>query len=91
MIGLLGEASSVSRFVRAAAFVNSELPAKDEEEGVFRAFHILNNFDIPIGLVKQQEKTMSLSEYTVWTSTVDTKNSVYYYRTYKTNRSKKLI
>lgn len=90
MLGLPGDASSVSRFVRAAAFVNAALPSKDEEEGVFRAFHILNNFDIPIGLVKQKEQNTTLSEYTVWTSAVDTKNSIYYFKTYQNQSVKKV-
>lgn len=90
MLGLPGDASSVSRFIRATAFVNAAQPSKDEEEGVFRAFHILNNFDIPVGLVKQKEKDVTLSEYTVWTSVVDTKNAVYYFKTYKNPAVKKV-
>lgn len=90
MIGLPGDTSSVSRFVRATAFVNTSLPAKDEDEAIFRAFHILNNFDIPIGLVKQKEKTSAISEFTVWTSAVDTKNSIYYFKTYENQSVKKV-
>jgi choloylglycine hydrolase len=90
MIGLPGDYSSVSRFVRACAFVNAAQPCEDEEEGVFRAFHILNNFDIPIGIVKQKEKSGTFSEYTVWTSAADTKNAVYYYKTYKNQSIKKV-
>ena len=89
MLGLPGDASSVSRFIRASAFVNAALPSKDEEEGIFRAFHILNNFDIPIGLVMQKEETTTLAEFTTWTSSVDTKNSVYYYKTYHNQSAKK--
>lgn len=90
MIGLPGDTSSVSRFVRACAFVNTAQPCKDEEEGIFRAFHILNNFDIPIGLVKQKHNDTAIAEYTVWTSAVDTKNSVYYFRTYENQSMKKV-
>lgn len=90
MVGLPGDTSSVSRFVRACAFVNAADPCKDEEEGIFRAFHILNNFDIPIGLVVQKEKTGSLAEYTVWTAAADTKNGAYYFKTYKNQSIKKV-
>ncbi|MHA7944020.1 linear amide C-N hydrolase [Formosa sp. 3Alg 14/1] len=90
MVGLPGDFTSASRFVRASAFVNAAEPCKDEEEGVFRAFHILNNFDIPIGIVKQKEKNTSMSEYTVWTSAADTKNGAYYYKTFKNPTVKKL-
>lgn len=83
MLGLPGDFTSTSRFVRATAFVNTALPCVDEEEGVFRAFHILNAFDIPIGVVEQQEKSVTLAEYTVWTSVADTRSSIYYFKTYK--------
>lgn len=93
MLGLPGDASSVSRFVRAAAFVNAALPCKDEEEGIFRAFHILNNFDIPVGLVLQKEANnptaKPTAEFTTWTSSVDTRNSIYYYKTYHNPSVKK--
>ena len=90
MLGLPGDFTSTSRFVRAAAFVNAAEPCTDEEEGVFRAFHILNNFDIPIGIVKQKEKGGALSEYTVWTAAADTKNGAYYYKTYENQSIKKV-
>ncbi|MDW5289620.1 choloylglycine hydrolase family protein [Formosa sp. PL04] len=90
MLGLPGDCTSVSRFVRATAFVNAAEPCKDEEEGIFRAFHILNNFDIPIGIVKQKEKTGSLSEYTVWTAAADVQNGAYYYKTYNNPSIKKV-
>ncbi len=83
MIGLPGDYTSPSRFVRATAFANTTLPSKDEEEGIFRAFHILNAFDIPKGVIKEKAESTVLTDYTVWTSAVDTKNKMYYYKTYK--------
>ena len=82
MHGLPGDFSSPSRFVRATAFSNNALPSKDVNEGVFRAFHILNNFDIPKGAIRESE-SKTLMDYTVWTSVTDTTNAVYYYKTYK--------
>ncbi len=90
MIGLPGDFTSSSRFIRATAAVNTSLPSKDEEEGIFRAFHILNTFDIPKGLVRQKEENGVFTDYTIWTSAVDTKNLVYYYKTYKNQAIKKL-
>lgn len=49
MLGLPGDFTSPSRFVRAAFY---ETTAPDSETGfdaIVQAFHILNNFDIPIG------------------------------------------
>ena len=90
MRGLPGDYTSSSRFVRAAAFANTTLPSKDEEEGVFRAFHILNAFDIPKGVIREQAESQGFTDYTVWTSAVDTKNKIYYYKTYKNQSVRKL-
>lgn len=81
MFGLPGDHSSPSRFVRAAAFANTSLPAKNASEAVFNAFHILNTFDIPIGSIRERGDD-PLTDYTVWTSAADTKNAIYYYKTY---------
>ena len=82
MFGLPGDFSSPSRFVRATAFANNSLPSADAEEGVFRAFHIMNNFDIPKGAIREPD-SKTLVDYTIWTSVSDTKNAVYFYKTFK--------
>lgn len=84
MVGLPGDMSSPSRFVRAAAFVNASLDSANEAEAIFRAFHILNNFDIPIGAIRENNSEDALMGYTVWTSAVDTSNAIYYYKTFLT-------
>ena len=81
MFGLPGDHSSPSRFVRAVAFANTSLPAAKASDAIFKAFHILNAFDIPKGSVRESQDG-SLNDYTIWTSAVDTKNAVYYYKTY---------
>lgn len=90
MLGLPGDFTSPSRFVRATAFINTALPSKDAEEGVFRAFHILNAFDIPKGAVRQETNEQVFTDYTVWTSAADTKNGAYYYKTYKNQAIQKV-
>jgi choloylglycine hydrolase len=90
MLGLPGDYTSPSRFVRAAAFANTALPSANEEEGIFRAFHTLNAFDISKGAIKDNATKDAHTDYTVWTSAVDTKNKVYYYKTYKNQSIKKL-
>jgi len=42
MLGLPGDFTPPSRFVRAVAFSTSVLPSKTGEEAVLQAFHILN-------------------------------------------------
>ncbi|PSV02119.1 choloylglycine hydrolase [Photobacterium leiognathi subsp. mandapamensis] len=90
MVGLPGDYTSPSRFVRAATFVNSSLPSKNADEAVFRAFHILNAFDIPKGFIVENTKDGALHDYTVWTSVSDTKNKDYYFKTYLTPQKMKL-
>lgn len=90
MLGLPGDYTSPSRFVRAAAFANTMLPSKNAEEGIFRAFHTLNAFDIPKGVIREKANGTTLTDYTVWTSAVDTKNKIYYYKTYKNQSVKQL-
>jgi choloylglycine hydrolase len=80
MHGLPGDFTPPSRFVRAVAFTQSELPATTADEAVLNAFHILNQFDIPRGSVR--DKTDNGLELTQWTAVSDTKNLRWYFRTY---------
>jgi choloylglycine hydrolase len=82
LFGLPGDSSSPSRFVRATAFTNSILPPKTADEAVFSAFHILNNFDIAKGSIRNVIHGNIFTDYTVWTSVADTENRVYYSKTY---------
>ena len=90
MLGMPGDYTSPSRFVRAAAFANTALPSANEEEGIFRALHTLNAFDIPKGAIRDSATKDAHTDYTVWTSAVDTRNKMYYYKTYKNQAVKKL-
>jgi choloylglycine hydrolase len=90
LYGLPGDHSSTSRFVRAAAFTNSALPPKTADDAIFSAFHILNSFDIPRGSVREIVAGNVFTEYTVWTSAADTKNRVYYYKTYVAQKVEKI-
>ena len=48
--GLPGDMTPPSRFVRAAFFQSTAPRLADEDATVMQAFHLLNNFDIPVGL-----------------------------------------
>ncbi len=82
MLGLPGDMTSPTRFVRAVAFANTSLPSKTVDEAIFKAFHILNVFDIPKGAIREANPDVPLTDYTLWTSAADTLNKVYYYKTY---------
>lgn len=88
MLGLPGDFTPPSRFVRAAFFRNTAPQSKNGHNTVLQAFHILNNFDVPIAIENPDEK--SLPSATQWTSAIDlTARRVYYKTAY--NNSIRLI
>jgi choloylglycine hydrolase len=86
MLGLPGDFTPPSRFIRAVAFSKSALPVTSAHEGILQAFHILNQFDIPKGAARGMEHGEEVADYTLWTSASDLKNLRYYYRTYDNSR-----
>ncbi len=89
MLGLPGDFTPPSRFVRAVAFSQSVLPSKTGHDAILEAFHILNNFDIPKGAARDHEKDEHgniLADYTLWTSASDLKAKQFYFRTYANSR-----
>lgn len=83
MRGLPGDFTPPSRFVRAVAFSYSALSPATSLDGVLTAFHLLNNFDIPKGSVRDEQDGNQVSEYTEWTSAADVTNRRYYVRTFQ--------
>jgi len=85
MLGLPGDFTPPSRFVRAAAFSQSVLPTNTGYDAVIQAFHILNNFDIPKGAARDEKRDKHgniVADYTTWTSANDLKAKRFYFRTY---------
>ena len=82
MLGMPGDFSPPSRFVRAAVFSAAAIPAETVEKGVQQVFHILNNFDIPVGIVQEQAGGLVHTDYTMLTIARDPKNLRYYYKSY---------
>jgi choloylglycine hydrolase len=82
MLGLPGDFTPPSRFVRAVAFSQTALPVEKARDGVLQAFHILNQFDIPKGAARGIEHGNEVADYTQWTSAADLKNLRYYFRTF---------
>ena len=72
--GLPGDFTPPSRFVRAVAFSQSAIPSATAAQAVLQAFHILNNFDIPYGAVREVHDGQMHAESTTWTSASDLKN-----------------
>lgn len=86
MLGLPGDFTPPSRFVRAVAFSQTALPVETAEQGVLQAFHILNQFDIPKGAAMGIEHGVEVADYTLWTSAVDLKNLRHYFRTFENSQ-----
>lgn len=82
LLGLPGDFTPPSRFVRATIFQLTAAQQPSAEESVFQAFHILNNFDIPAGTEfpwgKSSADVPSATQFTVAS---DTHNCMIYYRT----------
>ncbi len=78
-LGLPGDLSSQSRFIRAAFVKMNSVSADSESESVSQFFHIL-------GSVEQQRGCCEVSagkyEITIYTSCINADNGIYYYTTY---------
>jgi choloylglycine hydrolase len=83
MLGLPGDFTPPSRFVRAAMFSQTAAPNKTADSAVLAVFHILNQFDIPEGSVVNAAVGQPTDEITEWTSVADLKNLRWYFRTHK--------
>jgi choloylglycine hydrolase len=83
MLGLPGDFTPPSRFVRAVAFSQSAAPNATADDAVLSAFHILNQFDIPKGAVVNSAIGQPVAEITEWTSVADLKNLRWYFRTHE--------
>ena len=78
-IGLPGDLSSQSRFIRVAFIKSNSISGEGEKESVSQFFHILNSVD-------QQRGCCDLGdgkyEITIYTSCCNTNKGIYYYTTY---------
>ncbi len=78
-IGLPGDFTPPSRFVRAAYGKQNIQDIDNEEEGVSAIFHILSNCELPKGGVITEEGTL---DNTIYTSAMCMESGIYYYHTY---------
>ena len=79
MHGLPGDFTPPSRFVRAAFFRNTAPQRATGVDTVLEAFHLLNNFDVPIAIENPTEH--NLPSATQWTSAIDLSSRTVYYKT----------
>ncbi|CDA85530.1 uncharacterized protein BN772_03639 [Bacteroides sp. CAG:754] len=81
-LGIPGDITPPSRFVRAA-FYQATAPQQDTAlKTVLQCFQILNNFDIPEGIeFPAGEIPANIPSATQWTSATDIANRIIYFRT----------
>ncbi len=86
-MGLPGDWSSQSRFVRASfAKMNSKCRTS-EEESVNQFFHLLGSVEFPRGCVEMKK---DVYEITVYSSCCNTDKGIYYYKTYENHQISKV-
>lgn len=78
-IGLPGDLSSQSRFVRVAFTKMNSISGEGEKESVSQFFHILNSVDQQRGCCELGDGKY---EITIYTSCCNTNKGIYYYTTY---------
>ena len=82
MLGLPGDFTPPSRFIRAALLSNYSIPQKNGYDATMKAFHILNNLDVPLGVEFDAGRaTNNMPSATQWTIATDLGNKVIYYHT----------
>ena len=82
-IGLPGDFSSASRFVKAVYTKNKTLSSNEKLGNISRFFHIMNTVSQPYGCVKAEN---GLPVSSIYTSCADTENGIYYFTTYNCRR-----
>lgn len=79
--GIPGDVTPPSRFVRVAFYKATAPVCPTAYDAILQSFHILNNFDIPIGIEHALGKASDIPSATQWTSAIDLTNRKVYYKT----------
>ena len=91
LLGLPGDWTPPSRFVRVAYSLDAALPVEDASEAVNLAEHLLNIVDIPKGAIKENPAPFVMMEgYAQWVVIKDLTNLILYYKTYEDTAWKKV-
>lgn len=79
-MGLPGDLSSASRFIRASFVKLNSVSGDSENESVSQFFHILGSVEQQRGCVRLNDGTYEITGYT---SCINTDKGIYYYTTYE--------
>ena len=81
-LGLPGDMSSASRFIKAAFTLANSVSGETEEESISQFFHILASVEQQRGCCKVEGGW----EHTIYSSCCNTDKGIYYYTTYENSR-----
>jgi choloylglycine hydrolase len=82
-IGLPGDFTPPSRFIKMAFLLSAAYPTKDADSAVLLASHTLNDVDIPIGVIREKGTDGKvLTDYTMWSVIKDLNHQKIYLKTY---------
>jgi len=92
MIGLPGDNTPPSRFVRAVAWTQTARPTESSRETVYELFRILDNFNLPLGNAEGagEANLEGMRSSTIWTTAWDLENGDLYYHTQHNRRVRRL-
>lgn len=83
LLGIPGDPTPPSRFIRALGYTISVKKLPSGEQSVRLAEHILNDFDIPMGFIQPGKDEQTPMEYTQWSTVADLTTKRYYVKTYE--------
>ncbi|MFA7158173.1 MAG: choloylglycine hydrolase family protein [Kiritimatiellia bacterium] len=85
LLGIPGDYTPPSRFVRAVVYSQTARKTKDGDETVYEVFRIMDSFNLPLGSAEgpdaNPELLKGMRSSTIWTTAADTRNLKYYYHT----------
>ncbi|MDN3715481.1 choloylglycine hydrolase family protein [Vibrio breoganii] len=92
MLGLPGDFTPPSRFVRAVAMRNTVVELEDSERAINESFRILDNFNIPLGATEAPDQlpTDGTQGSTQWTTAMNAHSLEYYYHTMNNRTLRKI-
>jgi choloylglycine hydrolase len=94
LIGIPGDYTPPSRFVRAVAYSQTARKTPNGDEAVYEVLRIMDNFNLPLGSAEgpdaNPEHLKGMRSSTIWTSAADTRNLKYYYHT-QHNRQVRMV
>ena len=87
-MGIPGDLSSASRFVKVAFTKMNSLSGSSEEESIGQFFKILGSVEQQKGCCRlgKDEKGNDLCEYTIYSSCCNMEKGIYYYTTYENSQ-----